>query len=144
MVILALVLAGISLVVLIIGGVTILILSGQTNYRSGPEVGAEIMSGQVNQFPEERVGVQRSFFVGQGAAVERHATVDFAEVKAQLVAGNCLAMIPALLVISGFVGVFFFGALAVLFGVPNIWLGGAVMLLVLYFLLRMMIDFIRA
>ncbi|MCD4737965.1 MAG: hypothetical protein K8R89_01725 [Anaerolineae bacterium] len=77
------------------------------------------MSDQVDQFPEDPLVARRTFFVGRAAAVERHATVDFAEVKAQLAAGNCLAMIPALLTIGGFVGVFFFGSLAVLFGVPN-------------------------
>lgn len=142
--ILSLVFIGISLIALIIGGALILTLSGQTHSRSGPEVGAEVMSNNIDPETQGRVVAQRSFFVGQGVSVERNATVDFADVKRQLAAGNFLSLIPALLVIGGFVGIFFFGGLAVLFGTSNIVIGGAVMLVVLYILVRMGIAFIRA
>ena len=139
--ILSLICAGLCLVTLIVGGTLTLIFFGHTRYRSGPEVGAEIMNDQAA--PEEgQVVAQRSFFVGKAASVERRATVDFAVLKQQIAAGNCLAAIPGLLAIVGFVGVLFFGALAVLF--VDILIGGVVMLIVLYVLLRMGIDFIRA
>jgi hypothetical protein len=142
--ILSLMLAGVSLIVLIVGGVLTLVFYGQTRHRSGPEVGAEIMSDHIDSEAEGRVVAQRSFFVGRAVSVERQATIDFAELKQQLAAGNWSLMIPALLAIGGFVGLLFFGALAALFGIPNIWIGGAVALLVLYVLVRMGIAFIRA
>jgi hypothetical protein len=87
---------------------------------------------------------QRSFFVGQATSVERQATIGFAELKQQLAAGNWSSMTPAVLAIGGFVGLLFFGALAALFGIPNILIGGAIALVVLYVLVRMGIAFIRA
>ena len=142
--ILSLVFAGGSLIVLIVGGVLTLTFYGQTRYRSGPQVGAEIMNDHIDSEAEGHVVAQRSFFVGRAASVERQATIDFAELKRQLAAGNWSLMIPALLAIGGFVGLLFFGALAALFGIPNVLIGGAVALVVLYVLVRMGIAFIRA
>ncbi len=141
--VLSLLLAGLSLIALIVGGVLTLILSGQTTHRHGADVGAEIMGGQDDDDVDGAVVVQRSFFVGRAAAVNRHATIDLAEVKQQLAAGNCLSMIPALLAIGGFAGVLFFGALAALLGIPGI-VSGVAMLMALYTLVRMGIAFIRA
>ena len=140
--ILLIALAGLSLVTLIIGAVTTLIRGGRTQIRSGPEVGAEIMSGQMAD-DEGTIGARRSVFVGNGVSVERSATISFANVKQHLASGDLLPLLPALLVIGGFVGLLLFGALAVLVASPNI-IGIAVTLIVLYTLMRMLIDFIRA
>ena len=140
--ILLIALAVISLIALIIGAVITLIRGGRTEIRSGPDVGAEIMSGQMAD-GEGTVGVERSVFVGNGISVERNATISFANVKQHLASGDVLSLLPALLVIGGFVGLLLFGALAVLAASPNI-ISIGVTVIVLYTLMRMLIDFIRA
>lgn len=141
--ILSLVFAGFSLIVLIIGGVWTLIRSGKTTRRTGPAIGAEIMNSALTSDDEGLIGVNRSTFVGKAVAVEREATIDFADLKAQFARGDYLSVFPALLAIGGFVGVLFFGALAVFFAIPGL-ISGAVMLSVFYILVRMLIAFIRA
>lgn len=136
-------LAGISLIVLIAGAVITLIRGGRTQIRSRPDVGAEILGDQVVAGDDGFIAGQRSVFVGKAVSVERNATISFANVKQHLASGDILALLPALLVIGGFVGLLFFGALAVLLAAPNI-IGIAVTLIVLYVLARMVIDFIRA
>lgn len=136
--------AGVSLLFLIVGGVLTLIYAGQTRHRSGPEVGAEIMSDSFDPENGGQLNYKRSFFVGKAFSVERYAAIDFAEVKQELAAGNCLGMIPALMAISGFMGVFFSIGVVALLVIPNIWISGGVMLAVLWLLLRMVFDFIRA
>jgi hypothetical protein len=142
--ILALVFAGLSLVVLIVGGVLTLALSGQTRRRSGPEVGAEMMADRLDRNTEGHITAQRTAFVGKAAAVERQATVDFGELKQQIAAGQCVSVLPALLAIGGFVGLLFFGAIAAVVGIPNRLIGGAVAVVILYALVRMGIAFVRA
>ncbi len=138
-------LAGVSLVMLIVGGVAALILYGHTQTRQGPQVGKEVMNDVMNDptLPPQRGGYQKSFFVGQGIEIQRSATISFATLKQMIAAGNCLYTLVALTAIFGFVGVLFFSAIAVLFLMPNL-VGLAFTLPVFYLLVRMLIDFIRA
>jgi hypothetical protein len=101
--VLSLVFAGLSLIALILGMVLVLVLSGQTRRRSGPEVGAEMVADRMTRGREGQVVVQRTAFAGKAARVERQATVSFGDLKRQVAAGQCLSVMPALLAIGGFV-----------------------------------------
>ena len=53
---------------------------------------------------------QHVFFKGEATAVEKEASFSFAEIKQQLGAGQWLRMLPVLLAIGGFLGLFLFGS----------------------------------
>ncbi len=144
MLILFIVLACLSLAVLLFGAVWTLIVFGQTRRRSGPDVGVEIMADQMGSESEGPVGARHTFFKGKAVMVEREASFSLAEIKQALWGGQCLQMIPVLLSIGGFLGLLLFGAVIVWLLVPNPLIAGAISMLVLYVIMRMLIDFVRA
>jgi hypothetical protein len=142
--ILFLALTCLSLIVLLFGAVWALILFGQTRRRSGPEVGAEIMARRMDSDLEGIVGARRTFFKGKATAVEREASFSLAEIKQALREGRCLHMIPVLLVIGGFLGLFLFGAATAWLIIPNKLIAGLIAIAALYVVIRRTIDFVRA
>ena len=143
MLILFLVLTGLSVVALIAGTVWTTILFGQTRRRSGPEIGAEMMA---ERMARESGGVKprHVFFVGEGVAVDREAGFSYAEIKQQLMAGRCLQMLPVLLAMGGLLGLFLFGSAAAWLGIKDKLVAGAIVVVALYALFRMVSNFVRA
>ena len=144
MFILFLALTGLSVVALIAGTVWSAVVFGQTRRRSGPEVGAEMQAERMARDSEGQVGPQHVFFKGKAVAVERKASLSFAEIKQQLMAGEWLQMFPVLLAMGGFLGLFLFGAAATWLGIENKLLAGLVAIVALYAVIRMVSAFIRA
>jgi hypothetical protein len=144
MFILFLALAGLSVVALIVGTVWTAVVFGETRRRSGPEVGAEIMADRMARDSEGHVRPQYVFFKGKAEAVERKASLSFAEIKQQLMAGQWLDMFPVLLAIGGFLGLFLFGAVAAWLGIENKLVAGLIVIVALYALIRTVSAFVRA
>ena len=142
--ILFLALTGLSVVALIVGMVWTVVVFGQTRQRSGPEVGAEIMSDRMARDSEGHTRPQQVFFKGKAVAVERKASLSFAEIKQQLMAGEWLQMFPVLLAMGGFFGLFLFGAAAAWLGMENKLMAGLIVVVALYALIRMVTAFARA
>lgn len=142
--ILFLALTGLSVVALIAGTVWTAVVFGQTRHRSGPEVGAEMMADRMARDSEMHTRPQYVFFKGKAVAVDRKASLSFAEIKQQLRAGQWLQMFPVLLAIGGFLGLFLFGAVAAWLGMENKLLAGLIVIVALYALIRMVRAFARA
>ena len=138
------VLAGMSGIITIAGAIWALVVAGKTTHRSGPDVGAEIMSGQLFDSMDD-TGASRTgtVFVGKAAMIEREATFSFHELKADMQAGQWSNVAPVVCVLAGFLGLLFFGGLAVL-GLVSVLVGGVLLAMGLYAAIRMLIDFIRA
>lgn len=141
--ILFLVLAAVSLVVLVIGTVWFLVSHGTTRRRSGEDVGAEIMAGQMED-DEDGYTIQTTAFKGKGAMVEREASISLAEIKEMVRSGQGRQVLPALLALGGLAGLLLFGvvAFALLIGDPLIGILG--LAVVLFTLARIVINFARA
>jgi hypothetical protein len=143
MLILFLALTGLSVVALIAGTVLTAILFGRTRWRSGPEIGAELMA---ERMARESGGVkpQHVFFIGKGVAVDREANLSYAEIKQQLMAGRWLLMLPVLLAIGGLLGLFLFGSAAAWLGIKDKLVAGAIVVVAFYALFRIISNFVRA
>ena len=142
MFILFLALTGLSLLALIAGTVLTAILFGRTRWRSGPEIGAEMMA---ERMARESGGVkpQHVFFIGKGVAVDREANLSYAEIKQRLMAGQWLLMLPVLLAVGGLLGLFLFGAAAAWLGIEDKLVAGAVVVVAFYALFRIISNFVR-
>ena len=143
MFILFLALTGLSVLALIAGTVLTAILFGRTRWRSGPEIGAEMMA---ERMARESGGVkpQHVFFIGKGVAVDREAGFSYAQIKQQLMAGRCLQMFPILLAMGGLLGLFLFGSVAAWLGIEDKLVAGAVVVVAFYALFRIISSFVRA
>jgi hypothetical protein len=143
MFILFLALTGLSVVALIAGTVLTAILFGRTRWRSGPEIGAEMMA---ERMARESGGVkpQHVFFIGKGVAVDREANLSYAEIKQRLMAGQWLQMFPVLLAIGGLLGLFLFGSAAAWLGIKDKLVAGVIVVVAFYALFRIVSNFVRA
>ena len=141
---LLLALTDLCVVALIGGTIWTAIAFGQTRQRSGPEVGAEAVAERMARDSEGHTRPQQVFFKGEAAAVEKKAEFSLAEIKQQLKAGQWLQMLPVLLAIGGFVGLFLFGAAAAWVGMENKLLAGLIAIVALYVLVRTAIALFRA
>jgi hypothetical protein len=141
--ILFLVLTGLSVVALIAGTVLTAILFGRTRWRSGPEIGAELMA---ERMARESGGVkpQHVFFIGKGVAVDREASLSYTEIKQRLMAGQWLLMFPVLLAVGGLLGLFLFGSAAAWLGIKDKLVAGAIVVVAFYALFRIVSSFVRA
>jgi hypothetical protein len=131
-----------SVIMLIIGAVWTLVISGHTQTRSGPQVGAEIMAGQTTE-DEGHIVAQRTFFKGKATKIESEAEFSLAEIKELVRTGQWRLAFPILMAIGGMFGLLLFGSCAFLFGV-----GGLVGLLAVgitwFTVIRILIDFAKA
>jgi hypothetical protein len=144
MFILFLALAGLSVLALIVGAAWTAIVFGQTRRRSGPEVGAEMQAERMARDSAGHVEPQYVYFKGKAVAVERKASLSFAEIKQQLMAGEWLQMFPVLLAMGGLLGLFLFGSAAAWLGMENKLMAGLIVIVALYAIIRMVSAFIRA
>ena len=144
MFILFLALTGLSVMALIVGTVWTAVGFGQTRQRSGSEVGAEAMADRMARDSEGHTRPQYVSFKGKAAATEREASLSLAEIKQQLRAGQWLQMLPVLLAIGGFLGLFLFGSVAAWLGMENKLLAGLIVITALYTLIRAVSALVRA
>lgn len=144
MFILFLALTGLSVLALIVGTVWSAVAFGQTRWRSGPQVGAEIMADRIARDSEGHTRPQYVFFKGKAVAVKKEASFSFAEIKQQLMAGQWLDIFPILLAMGGFLGLFLFGAVAAWLGMENKLVAGLMVIVALYALIRTVSAFLRA
>jgi hypothetical protein len=77
-------------------------------------------------------------------SVERKASLSFAEIKQQLVAGEWLQMFPVLLAMAGLLGLFLFGSAATWLGMENKLVAGLIVIVALYAIIRTVSAFARA
>jgi len=109
-------------VMLIVGFAWGLAERGKTTKRSGSEVGAELMAermaGDAAKAGKMPV-VRKAFFRGKGIAVEREAEYSYAEIKQRFREGGVRQVIPALLGMTGMLGLTFFLSLTLLTGLSN-------------------------
>jgi hypothetical protein len=144
MFILFLALTGLSVVALIAGTVLTAILFGRTRWRSGPEIGAELMAERMARESGGLGKPQHIFFIGKGVAVDREAGFSYAQIKQRLMAGQWLLMFPVLLAIGGLLGLFLFGSVAAWLGIEDKLVAGAVVVVAFYALFRIVSNFVRA
>ena len=137
-------LTGLSVLALIVGAAWTAIVFGQTRRRSGPEVGAEMQAERMARDSVGHVEPQYVYFKGKAVAVERKASLSFAEIKQQLMAGEWLQMFPVLLAMGGLLGLFLFGSVAAWLGLENKLLAGLIVIVAVYALIRMVSAFVRA
>jgi len=124
----------------LVGGVIWLFaLKGRWRRRSGPEVGAEIMAGQME---EEGVSLGQAFR-GQGVSAEGEVELSFAEIK-QMLKARRPAAIPALLALSGLLGLALFGALALWLAIEDRLVGTLILIVMVYGVIRAVIGLVRA
>ena len=150
MFVLFLCLAIVSVLGLVAGVAWFLAARGKVERTSGPEVGKEIMSGQMQAddvVDDGQLAVaERSaaVFAGTGAKVEVEAETSFTELKDQLRARDWTQALPTLLVVCGLLGLILFGSLALLMGLENKLLGAVILVVALYALIRVGRDYVRA
>lgn len=148
MFILFLTLTIICLLLLIIGFVLMLVRSGSTERKSGAGVGADMM---VEIFDDEEsegidlsTGAETNVFHGEAEQVSVQAEYSFSEIKDQLVTGSWQTVIPAILTMVGLIGMLFFGALTLFQVLNERWLAYLLLGLVVYSIVRIAIQFLRA
>lgn len=121
-----------------------MVAHGQTSRRRGPEVGAEIMADQMTGDMEGYPVVQNTIFKGKAAKVSREASISFADIKQKMRTGQTGEVFPFLLAMAGFVGLFLFGSLTAFVAIGDFLIGGLVVAVAFYAIIRMAIGFIRA
>jgi hypothetical protein len=138
-----------SLIVLIVGFVWLLTSHGRTIRRSGPEVGAEIMTGMgdegVDGDADEAIPlIEKSVFVGTGVKVTRDADVSFGDIKGMLRDRQWRGALPALLVMAGLFGLVVFGVLALWVKMDDKLIATVIAAVVLFTMARIGWSFLRA
>ena len=144
MFILFLALAVLSLIVLIVGFIWLLTAHGRTTRRSGPDVGAEIMTGLGDGDEDAIPLVEKSVFVGTGAQVTRDADVSFGDIKGMLRDRQWRAALPALLAMAGLFGLIVFGVLALWVKMDDKLIATVIAAVVLFTMGRIGWSFLRA
>jgi len=139
-----LILAIFSGFVMLAGVVSILVTRGRTTHRSGPDVGAEIMTDQeIGGGSQLGAGYSKTVFHGKASMVRREVEVSMGEIKAGMKAGQWGRVLPAIMALTGFVALLFFGGLAALF-LGAILFGAVLLLFSFGAAIRLFIDLIRA
>jgi hypothetical protein len=138
-----------SLIVLVVGFIWLLTSRGRTTRRSGPEVGAEIMTGMGDDVDavddEEAIPlVEKAVFVGTGVKVTRDADVSFGDIKGMMRDRQWLGALPALLVIGGLFGLIVFGVLALWVKMDDKLIATVIAAVVLFTMGRIGWSFLRA
>jgi hypothetical protein len=154
MFVLLLALTILSLIVLIVGFIWLLASRGQTTRRSGPDVGAEIMTGMgdgVDGDGDGGVGgdeaiplVEKSVFAGTGVKVTRDVDVSFGDIKGGMRDRQWRAALPALLAMAGLFGLLVFGVLALWVKMDDKLIATVIAAVVLFTMARIGWSFLRA
>jgi hypothetical protein len=146
MFVLLLALTIVSLIVLIVGFIWLLTAQGRTTRRSGPDVGAELMTGMGDDVVDDEAIplVEKSVFVGTGVKVTRDVDVSFGDIKALLRNRQWRGALPALLVIGGLFGLMMFGVLALWVKMDDKLIATVIAAVVLFTMARIGWSFLRA
>ncbi|NOZ71767.1 MAG: hypothetical protein GXP38_07610 [Chloroflexi bacterium] len=145
MFVLMIILAALCAIALIVGFVWMLTSMGQTYKDSGPQVGAEMAAEHMADGPDqEETVMQTAVFKGKAVKVEREASISFRDIWRLVEARAWRKVIPALLAIGGMLGLFLFGSLALFLGMENKLLGGALVIMALYTVVRTLLSLARA
>jgi hypothetical protein len=145
MTILFIVLTVLSLAALVAGMAWALATSGETRRRSGPDVGAEIIADRMEDEHDEATTIaQRTAFKGKAVKVEREASFGLADVKHQVAAGQWREALPVLLALGGLVGFLLFGSLVALLAIESKLIGGAIVIVAAYAVVRIVLALRRA
>ena len=148
MFVLFLALTVLSLIVLIVGFIWLLTSHGQTTRRSGPDVGAEIMTGMgddvVDDDDEAIPLVEKSVFVGTGAQVTRDVDMSFGDIKGMMRDRQWRGALPALLAMAGLCGLIVFGVLALWVKMDDKLIATVIAAVVLFTMGRIGWSFFRA
>ena len=143
MLVILITLTSISALCLIVGFVWMLSTMGQTVTRSGDEVGAGMMAEQMAA-GEGGATPQLSAFKGKAVASRREADISFRDVWRLVAAREWGKVLPVLLLFGGLMGFLLFGALALFAGMENKWVGGFLVVMALYILVRTLLAFVKA
>jgi hypothetical protein len=133
-----------SIIILIVGMVWVLMTSGQTQRRSGPEVGEEMVESMLRDGLTKDEVVLGTKFKGKAVGVKREATFSFADIKAAIKEGQWQPVLPILLALGGMMGLFFFGSLTLWFGMEAKFIAGLFIVAAFYVIIRTIISFARA
>ena len=134
-----------SLIVLIVGFIWLLTTHGRTTRRSGPDVGAEIMTGMGDDVDDEAIPlVEKSVFVGTGTQVTRDVDMSFGDIKGMLRDRQWRGVLPALLTIGGLFGLIVFGVLALWVKMDDKLIATVIAAVVLFTMARIGWSFFRA
>jgi hypothetical protein len=133
-----------SLITLIAGMVWILTTSGQTQRRSGEEVGQEVVADMMRDDLTDDEVILGTSFKGKAVGVKREASFSFADIKAAIKEGQWQAVLPILLALGGMMGLFFFGSLTLWFTIEAKFVAGLIIAAAFYAIIRTVISFARA
>jgi hypothetical protein len=134
-----------SLIVLIVGFIWLLTARGRTTRRSGPDVGAEIMTGMGEEDEEGAIPlVEKSVFVGTGTQVTRDIEVPFGDIKGMIRDRQWGAALPVLLAMAGLFGLIVFGVLALWVKMDDKLIATVIAAVVLFTMGRIGWSFLRA
>lgn len=136
-------LAGLSILLLLTGFVWVLLQSGKTTRRRGADVGRELMADRVEEHDETTL-VQKSAFRGQAASARSEASIRFVDIKNQIKRGQWNDALPALLAISGILGLLLFGSLALFVALDDKLVGGLIAIVGVFSTLRVIVGMARA
>jgi len=143
--VLMIVLTALCAIALIIGFVWMLISMGQTTHRSGDEVGAEIMGDRMADEPDIAGPItQSTVFKGKATSVEREASISFREIWRLVEERSWRKVIPVLLAMGGMLGLLLFGSLTLFFGMANKVIGGVLVIMARYTVIRTLLALVRA
>ena len=125
-----------------------LVRSGTTERKSGAAVGADLMADVFEDNETGGIdlstGVETSFFRGEAELVIIQAGHSFSEIKDLLATGSLQTVLPVLLTMTGLIGMLFFGALTLFQVLNERWLAYILLGLVVYSIVRISIQFLRA
>lgn len=145
MLMLMIILTALNAIALIIGFVWMLTGMGKTSRRTGEQVGADMTAEHmVNMLDQEESVGQTAVFKGKAVKVEREASISFRELWRLVEARAWRKVVPSLLAIGGMLGLLLFGSLALFFGMENKFLGGAMVIIAIYTVVRTLLALVRA
>jgi hypothetical protein len=139
-----LILTGLSAAALIGGSVWTVVAYGETRRRTGADVGAEFLADSMADDIDGPPVAQATLFKGKAVQVQGEATVSFAEIKQSIRTGQWRRLLPILLAIAGFLGIFLFGSLAAWVGFESKLVAGLFVAAVSYAFVRTVLAFAKA
>ena len=131
-----------SIMTLVVGSIWMVTTSGETRHDSGEEVGARILGEQIGD--DDSTDAQKTAFKGKAISVEHETSLSFTEFKTRLSAGHYSEALPILLASGGLLGLLTFGSLALFAVMENKVIGGAIALVAIFTVLRIVVKIARA
>ncbi len=137
------ILSAICILALVGGFMWLMISSSDSTRREDGEIGREIMGEQSGGDWQSPIG-QKTAFKGKAIMVERQSTISFTELKEQIKSGHWRDVLPFLLAVGGFLGLLFFGSLALLVALDDKLIGGLIAAVGIVSVFRVLIRMVKA